>query len=321
VRVAFDSRYDIGFFGIERLHPFDTRKYGRAWQVLRKQVGPLLARSHLPVPRPVTRDELLAVHTPRYLDSLRRSANVAAVLELPPVRYLPNWLLDWCVLRPMRWAVMGSLVAAEAALTCGVAVNLSGGYHHAKPDGGEGFCVYSDIALLVHHLRTKRLIADGAKIAYIDLDAHQGNGVSHQFLNDPRVFLYDMYNPSIYPAYDRAARERIDCNVPLPMHCMGKEYLDLLRRRLPGFLDSLCREAPPALAIYNAGTDVFIGDALGGLFLYAEDVLERDLFVIGECRSRGLPVVMLLSGGYSKQSYQLVAGTVRALLERDGVKL
>jgi histone deacetylase 11 len=318
VRVAFDRRYDIGFFGIERFHPFDSRKYGRAWKVLQNEVAPLLRRSRLSVPRAVSREELLAVHTPRYLDSLRHSAAIATVIEMPPLRYLPAWLLDWCVLRPMRWAVMGSLVAAEAALSCGVAVNLAGGYHHAKADGGEGFCVYSDIALIVHHLRARQLIAQDAKIAYIDTDAHQGNGVAHQFMNDSRVFLYDMYNPTIYPAYDHAARSRIDCDVPLPMHCMGSEYLDLLHRRLPGFLDSLCRSSPPALAIYNAGTDVLIGDALGGLFLWADDVRERDLFVIAECRARGLPVVMLLSGGYSRQSYQLVAASVRALLERYG---
>lgn len=318
MRVAYDSRYNIGLFGLERLHPFDSRKYGRAWRLLRKQVGPLLRRSHLSVPRAVTRAELLAVHDAAYLDSLRRSVIVADAMNVPAARHLPNWLLDWCVLRPMRWAVMGSLLAAETALAEGVAVNLSGGYHHAKPDRGEGFCLYSDIALLVHHLRMKGSLASDARIAYVDLDVHQGNGVCHHFMKDSRIFLYDMYNPAIYPAYDRLARERLDCDVPLPSLCMGREYLGLLQKCLPGFLDSLCRSKTPALAIYNAGTDVFIGDALGNLFLYGEDVLERDLFVIAECRARGIPVVMLLSGGYSKQSYRLVAATVRTLLERYG---
>src|SRR5260370_5765040 len=100
VRVAYDSRYNIGLFGLERVHPFDSRKYGRAWNLLCKKVGPLLKRSHLAVPRAVTRDELLAVHDATYLDSLRRSAVVANALNVPPARYLPNWLLDWCLLRP-----------------------------------------------------------------------------------------------------------------------------------------------------------------------------------------------------------------------------
>ena len=135
------------------LHPFDTHKYGRAWKLLRKEVGPLLARNHLPVPRAVTHDELLGVHSKRYLDSLRRSAVVADAINVPSARYLPAWILEWCVLRPMRWAVMGSLLAAQAALAEGIAVNLSGGYHHAKPDSGEGFCLYSDIAFVVSQLR------------------------------------------------------------------------------------------------------------------------------------------------------------------------
>jgi len=68
------------------------------------------------------------------------------------------------------------------------------------------------------------------------------------------------------------------------------------------------------LAIYNAGTDVFAGDKLGGLRLSADDVLDRDLFVIHEFQKRQIPFVMLLSGGYSRESYQLVANTIAKLL-------
>jgi histone deacetylase 11 len=155
-------------------------------------------------------------------------------------------------------------------------------------------------------------------VAYIDLDAHQGNGVCHQFLADTKVFLYDAFNPDIYPAYDRQARERVDCAVPLPTGCAGSEYLRLLDRTLPGFLDAIGRSARVGLAVYNAGTDVYAGDALGGLGLSAADVLARDLFVIDQLRSRGIPVVMLLSGGYSQDSYRLVSATVVELLQRYG---
>jgi histone deacetylase 11 len=154
------------------------------------------------------------------------------------------------------------------------------------------------------------------RLAYIDLDAHQGNGVCQHFRSDRRVFIYDAFNPDIYPAYDRIARERIDCPVPLPARCSGTDYLRLLRVTLPGFLDSIGRTARVGLAVYNAGTDVFEGDALGGLGLSAADVLERDVYVIEQLRLRGIPVVMLLSGGYSRESYRLVANTVIELLRR-----
>jgi histone deacetylase 11 len=216
----------------------------------------------------------------------------------------------------MRWAVAGSLVAAREALTSGVAVNLSGGYHHAKPDGGEGFCVYNDIAYLVHGLRAEGRLADHDRVAYIDLDAHQGNGVCHHFLADPLVFVYDAFNPRIYPAFDSVARDRIDCPLPLPADCTGVEYLRLLAQSLPGFLDSIGRDGRLRLAVYNAGTDVFAGDALGGLNLSTADVLSRDLYVVEQLRSRNVPVVMLPSGGYSKESYRLMGNTVVELLRR-----
>jgi histone deacetylase 11 len=218
----------------------------------------------------------------------------------------------------MRWAVGGSLVAAREALACGVAVNLSGGYHHAKPDSGEGFCVFNDIAYLIHGMRREGRLAAEDRVAYIDLDAHQGNGVCHHFRTDRHVFVYDAFNPHIYPSYDQEARVRIDCAVPLPANCTGTEYLRLLDRSLPGFLDSIGQNARIGLAVYNAGTDVFEGDALGGLRVSASDVVARDLYVFEQLRARGIPVVMLLSGGYSRDSYRLVANTVVELLRRYG---
>jgi histone deacetylase 11 len=320
IRIAYNRRYNIAFLGLERFHPFDSRKYGRAWKQLRRKFGRTLLKYHVPVPRPVNRLELMTVHTTGYLRRLRNSAYLAQALELPFLRYFPSWLIDWLVLRPMRWATMGSVIAARTAIADGLAVNLSGGYHHAKPDEGEGFCIYSDIAFIVSSLRSEKLLAENDRVAYVDLDAHQGNGVCHEFMDDRRVFLFDMYNASIYPAYDVQARERIDCKVPLPANCTGTEYLGILGQRLPGFLDSLQRTGTIGLAIYNAGTDVFEGDPLGQLSLRAAQVLERDLYVVAELRRRQIPTVMLLSGGYTRQSYELVADSVGALLEEYGEK-
>ena len=107
----------------------------------------------------------------------------------------------------------------------------------------------------------------------------------------------------------RTLQNRIDCAVPLPADCTGTEYLRLLERSLPGFLDSLGRNGRIGLAIYNAGTDVFEGDPLGDLRVSAADMLKRDLYVIETLRARSIPVVMLLSGGYTRESYRLVASS------------
>ncbi len=318
MKLVYTRRYNIGFLGFERLHPFDSRKYGRAWHAVGHEVRRLRDRAWVGVPRPVPVADLAAVHAPAYLKRLYDSQELAAALELPFVRRLPAWAAWRVIVRPMRWAVAGSLVAARAALATGLAVNLSGGYHHAKPDRGEGFCLFNDIAYLIHGLRAEGQLAPDDRVAYVDLDAHQGNGVSHHFRTDSRVFMYDVFNPRIYPSYDRAARERVDCPVPLPERCTGAQYLRLLELSLPGFIDSIQRAGRVGLAVYNAGTDVFAGDALGGLDLSAADVLARDLYVIDSLRARGIPVVVLLSGGYSRESYRLVANTLVALLRRYG---
>ena len=316
MRLVYSSQYNITFFGIERFHPFDSRKYGRAWALLEKELGPTLAKYHERVDRPVSEAELLMVHTQEYLDTLHSSIAIARALEMPQLAVLPASVLRWRILRPMRWAVRGSVLAGRCALRYGLSVNLSGGYHHAKPAHGEGFCLFSDAALMIRQLRADRQLGATDPILYVDLDAHQGNGVCHQFRDDPSVRIFDMYNREIYPRGDFAARERIDWDVPLDFNITGAHYLRLLRTRLPALLDESSSSERPRLAIYNAGTDPYAYDQLGGMCLSSSDIKERDLFVIDQLEARKIPVVILLSGGYSKESFQLVAATVRALVQR-----
>ncbi len=314
-RLVYSPRYNIGLFGLERFHPFDSRKYGRAWRVLKRHFGSEVKALRIRTDRQANEQELLLIHSPDYLQRLRNSAYVAGALEVPPARKLPWRVIDWCVLRPMRWATRGTILAAEEAIRHGLAVNLSGGYHHAKPNSGEGFCIYSDIAIAIAHLRQSGQLKENARVAYIDLDVHQGNGVCHAFLDDPRVFIFDMYNRTIYPLVDVIARDRIDCRLDLPAECDDSFYLQKLRGALPGFLDSIGQQQEIGLAIYNAGTDIYKDDPLGNMGVTAAGILERDLYVASELRSRGIPTVMVLSGGYTRQSYELVARSVRRLLE------
>ncbi|REJ91650.1 MAG: histone deacetylase [Planctomycetota bacterium] len=315
-RVVYSRRYNIRFYGIERLHPFDSQKYGRAWRQLRKCFGSSLRQIHVRPARSANRDELLLVHTTDYLAKLRDARYIAKALEVPAVRFLPGWAVDWHVLRPMRWATYGTILAAREALTHGFAVNLSGDYHHAKPDRGEGFSIYADAGIAVASLRRDQLIGDSDRIVFVDTDAHQGNGVCHTFMNDNRVFIFDVYNSRIYPNYDVEARKRIDCAIEITRSCTDSVYLQELHDRLPGFLDTAAR-TPVGLAVYNAGTDIFTGDPVGGLSISAEAILKRDLFVVDELRKRGIPTIMLLSGGYTRDSYRLVADSVIELIRNE----
>ena len=303
MKIVYSPRFDIRFGGLEKLHPFDSCKYSRAWNLV-----PELHSRRISVPIPASRAMLERVHEARYLRRLWNRNVLAQTLELAPVAFLPSPLTHAAVLLPMRYGVAATAIGARAALGEGLVFSLSGGYHHAKPGSGEGFCVFNDIAVAVKTLRAEGVLAENATVAYIDLDAHLGNGVAHCFLEDPTVKLFDMYNGAIYPQHDDVAKKRIDSRHPLKMHTPGSAYLTILAAELPPFLDALDNVG---LAIYNAGTDVFEDDSLGGLRLTEADVLQRDLFVLDALRSRNLPTLVLPSGGYSDASHRLIAATLR----------
>ena len=394
-RLVYHPGYNITFFGLERLHPFDGRKYARAYALLCRQFGQrALAAMTLGPRRPIGRDALLGVHSADYLDQLRDARFVAGVLELPLFAKAPGWLADWRVLRPMRWATAGTVLAAEHAMGAGeksdgvgsalrtvgrgetapaeamvrsadptslpmlvdrskstgsgvpqpmppeatgpaqlpddagrgtVVMNLGGGYHHASPTDGHGFSAYADVGLAVAALRRPgprgeppRLAADDT-VAYVDLDAHQGNGVCRTFEADRRVLIFDAYNRHIFPLDVRAQR-RIDHDRPLDDGCSEAKYLRAVTTELPRFLDSVARADPITgrrrcrLAIYNAGTDPYDGDRLGRMGLSADGIFERDKFAIDQLAGRGLPTVVLTSGGYSAESYRMVARTAAYVL-------
>jgi histone deacetylase 11 len=315
-RLVYTPRYDITFLGLERLHPFDSRKYSRAFGLLQKRLGDQLQQRLAAPSCEVGQEELRTVHTGAYLHRrLRRRRYLARALELPLLQLMPVKLTDRRVLCPMRWATRGTVDAARAALEQRLAINLAGGYHHASRDRGEGFCIYADVPVAVSLLRREGLLSPEDRLAYVDLDAHQGNGVERLFAADPTISIFDLYNRDIYPQ-DARARQRIDRDLPLPAGTSGEAYLEILRRELPPFLDQCCDQGPPRLTFYIAGSDVYRGDALGGLRLSAGQVLERDLLVAAELQRRELPWVMLLAGGYSEKSHRLVADSVGAILEQ-----
>ena len=133
----------------------------------------------------------------------------------------------------------------------------------------------------------------------------------------PRI-IFDIFNSSIYPVGDGEAQDRINCKIGIPSFITGPEYLGELHKNLPGYIDSVCNcNSRVAMAIYNGGTDVLDTDPLGGLNIPAATIRERDLYVVGELRKRDIPTVMVLSGGYTRQSYQLVADSAIPLMERE----
>lgn len=317
LRIIYSPRYEMGLFGIEQfLHPFDTRRATRVWKKLRRTFGPWLHKHTIHPTEPISHEDLLLVHSAEYLQQLGAAEVIARAIEVPWLASWPRWLLDWALVTPMRWITAGTVVAAQTALETGAAIHLAGGFHHAKPNRGEGFCLFADVAIAVAWLRTMGQLAEDDRVLYIDLDAHQGNGVCHCFHEDLRVFVFDLFCREIYPWFDTEAERRIDSPHPLPKQCSDQRYLDELSGHLPNFVKSLSKQAK--LVIYNAGMDILAGDPVGQMAVSREGILARDKFVFGILRDHNLPVVMLPSGGYTRESAGVFASSVTTLLTRYG---
>lgn len=303
IPLIYHPCYNITAFGLERLHPFDSRKYRRIHDAL---IARGLRRpGDFVRPGRVSRRDLLKLHTPEYLRSLGRTEALARILEVPIVRRLPGWAIDWRVLRPMRYATGGTLLACRQALEHGVAINLGGGYHHAAAGWGGGFCVYADAPLAAKVLHEE---GRAGKVMVVDLDAHQGNGTAAVFQDWPWATIFDLYERDTFPA----RKEPEDYPLPVRSGLTGVEYLGIVEEALPVALDAV----RPDLLIYNAGSDPSTEDPLAGFRLTMSDLAERDLIVVTMARERGIPVAMLLSGGYSAESWRIHADGIEGILTR-----
>lgn len=301
----YTPEYDFSLFGIERLHPFDGKKYSKAWQLLTNDVGKELGDVWVNPEKPIDDDDLQIVHQQQYLSSLHSSKTIAQVLEIRAAKYLPNKLLQKRFINPARYAVTGTIQATKAAISshC-IGMNIGGGFHHAFPDHGEGFSFFADAALSINYCRAKNLFNNDDNIVMIDLDAHRGNGFEHIYANDASVHIFDMYNFQVYPGLHSGDPDEFPFFIPLKAQSNTDRYLNILTNDLPSFLNNVKN---PRLAFYNAGTDILEHDTLGGLNVQYSGVIERDKFVLEELTKRDIPTVIMTSGGYSQQSFKLIA--------------
>jgi len=284
-------------------HVFPMLKYEAVYRELRARGG-----FEFLEPEPATWADLALVHTAEFLRKIRTNTLTAMEirrLELP-------WSMR--VMEQLRLMTGGTLAAARAAIepSCGgVAGNIGGGFHHAFDDHGEGFCLFNDVALAIRLLQRDGRIE---RAAVIDCDAHHGNGTAAFFQRDDRVFTFSMHAEHNYPAF----KPRGSLDIGLESGVGDREYLDRLRDALPHVLAS-----KPEIAFYVAGGDVHHEDQIGGLGLTTAGARERDRLVLASCRGAGVPVVVVLAGGYPRSLDTLVQihcatfEEARALKERE----
>jgi acetoin utilization deacetylase AcuC-like enzyme len=282
-------------------------------------------------PQPATDHDILLVHTPEYVKKLKTgtlSAREALELEVPfsPELVKAFWL-----------AAGGAILAARQSLTDRVCINIGGGFHHAFPDHGEGFCLIHDVAVAIRRLQRDDRIRSAMTV---DCDVHHGNGTAAIFAgtrteNVPLpsasssilsstaaaktkmrgaragdVFTISLHQHNNYPMFKPPSSIDVD----LPDGTGDDDYLAWLDNALSSGL----RQFEPDLLCYIAGADPYRDDQLGGLSLTIEGLKKRDELVFRVARARDIPVMVTFAGGYARNVQDTVtihANTIIAAAE------
>jgi len=283
-KVVYHPRYDLNL----GTHVFPSEKFRLIHDALLAEG--IAEQSDFLRPDPASDVDILRVHTPAYVnklqtDSLTLSERMKLEIPLSESTRHAFWL-----------AAGGSILAGRRALEDGFAANLSGGFHHAYPGHGEGFCMVHDVGVAIRSLQAAGKIRTAMTV---DTDVHQGNGTAAIFGNDPSVYTLSIHQENNYPM----PKPPSDEDIGLEDGTRDAEYLDALEKGLVRAL----KDRTPDLIFYVGGADPYREDQLGGLALTIEGLRKRDQLVFEHARRRGIPVASALAGGYARR----VADTVR----------
>jgi acetoin utilization deacetylase AcuC-like enzyme len=312
--LPFKLIYSDGYYLPIGQHVFPAEKYQRIHDRLLK-TGVAQAGDFLD-PQPATDQDILLVHKPEYVNKLKTGAlspREEMELEVP---FSPE------LVRAFWLSAGGSILAARHALSDRVAINIGGGFHHAFPDHGEGFCMIHDVAVAIRRLQRDDKIRTAMTV---DCDVHQGNGTAAIFagtrtaseplpsagpsLGSPlaknsappgkmrgahagEVFTISLHQHNNYPVYKPPSSIDVD----LPDGTGDDDYLAWLDNALSSGL----RQFEPDLLCYIAGADPYREDQLGGLSLTIEGLKKRDELVFRVARARDIPVMVTYAGGYAR---------------------
>jgi acetoin utilization deacetylase AcuC-like enzyme len=275
--LVYSERYDLHLGH----HVFPSKKY--------KWLRDRLLRTHftsledLVEPQPASDEDVLLVHDAGWVSRLRHGTltyHDILRLEIPCSRETVEafWL-----------AAGGTILAARHALAGGVGFNIGGGFHHAFPDHGEGFCAINDVAIAVRRLQHEKTIEHAM---VVDCDVHQGNGTAAIFAGDASVFTLSIHQFNNYPT----EKPPSSLDIHLADGVGDAEYL----HRLANAYRTSLALFKPELVVYVAGADPYLEDQLGGLSLTFDGLQERDRLVIWTALTHRTPVAIVLAGGYAQ---------------------
>lgn len=276
-RIVYSDRYyiDIG------AHIFPTVKYKLIKSKLEKDLS-IVNRIAFVEPEKPTEEDFLRVHTREYLNKLKNaklSFSEILKLELPYSKDLAEGA---------RLSCGGTICATKIALEDGLGVHVGGGFHHAFPDHGEGFCILNDIAVAI-----KKVIDEGSvkRALIIDCDLHQGNGTAFIFQNDQKVFTFSIHQENNYPFY----KPKSNMDIGLKDRAKDKAYLSQLEKNIPKIISDF----DPGIIMYVAGADPYEHDRIGSLALTQGGLKLRDSFIYTQAKNYQIPLIIVLAGGYA----------------------
>lgn len=315
--LPFKLVYSEDYFLPIGAHVFPGEKYRRVHDRLLETKAAEAA--DFVAPHPASDEDILLVHTPRYVEKLKTgtlSAMEELQLEIPYSAEL---------VRAFWLTAGGSMLAADYALNDGVAISIGGGFHHAFPDHGEGFCMINDVAVAIRRMQRDEKIR---RAMTVDCDVHQGNGTAVIFApvaganrgGMPRtrnaqsdVFTISLHQENNYPAFKPPS----SLDVNLPDGLGDDEYLATLGDAFSMGLSKF----RPELICYVAGADPYCEDQLGGLSLTIDGLKRRDTLVFQIAKAENIPVMVTFAGGYAQKLEDTVtihANTVVAAKEVFG---
>ncbi|GAB4375102.1 MAG: histone deacetylase [Calditrichia bacterium] len=298
-KIVYRSEYFSGIQARDSRATFDVMKFKKIRdQLIRERL--IKRRDILPAPR-ITNEDILLVHTPEYLATLKNPLLVGEILNLD---YVNPW--DEYIFEYFRFVTGGTLLSAQYALEHNTTVfNLGGGFHHAHPERGEGFCLINDVAIAIQKLK---LLKNLDHFLIVDLDYHQGNGNLLYFKDDDSVFTFSIHAEN----WVESSGKTRNIDIELPAHANDELYLNVLKEKLPVVFEGF----HPEIAFYLAGSDPYVYDTLGDFDLSEEGLLERDIFVYRQIREREIPLVILGAGGYGPESWKIYFNFIRWVIKR-----
>ncbi len=295
MKLVYSDQYDLNLGS----HVFPSVKYKLTKEKLLRD-GIARPRDFVE-PAPASDEDIALAHHRDYIRKLKSGTlSYLEILRLE-IPYSPE------LIRAVWLCAGGSTMAGRLALENGIAVNIGGGFHHAFPDHGEGFCVIHDVAIAIRCLQKERTIE---RAMTVDCDVHHGNGTAAIFGGDATVFTFSIHQENNYP-YPKPP-SNLDIN--LEDRVEDDEYL----ASLEGGLDKSLSEFRPDLMFYLAGADPYREDQLGGLRLSLEGLEKRDRLVYEKAKRKKIPVAVTLAGGYARKledTLQIHTNTIRAAKE------